>query len=107
MEHSVDFPAGVSVARIACGGSPWWYFRLTINFRGFLSIDEAGNRKKEGERKDACRRETFVKHRSKEETEGALALSQSRAGSHQRLRTASKVQDAFLRQAIPSVRREG
>jgi len=61
-----------------------------------------------GGEKDAFRQETFIKYRSKEETEeDALAFSQSRAGSHQRLRTASKVQDAFLRQAIPPVRREG
>ena len=94
---------------IARGSSPWWYFRLTINFRDFLSYWRDGWKKEGGGgEKDAFRQETFIKYRSKEETEeDALAFSQSRAGSHQRLRTASKVQDAFLRQAIPPVRREG
>lgn len=61
MEHSVDFPAGVSVARIARGGSRT--SAVTINFRRFLSE----TRRWKGRKKE---RKTSVKQRSTEETDG-------------------------------------
>lgn len=77
---------------------------VTISFRDFLSIDETRDK----EREDIPRRETSVKRRRERRDKGRLRLFRaSRAGSHQRLRTASRVQDAFPRRAVPSARREG
>jgi len=93
MERSVDFLASVSVTRIACDGSRTSV--ATINFRS-LSIDETRDGKKKTSLRDV--RKTPIERTE----ENASALLQSRAGSHQRLRTASKVQNAFPRRAIPS-----